>query len=240
MEEAHIFAFGDSGSVLMAVYNEGPTDEIRWSLDHGKTWKTTGLEEKIKARLLTTTPDATALTFLLYGNVGGGRKLKHVIYAFDFGGMHERTCKEEDFEQWYARTDEGGKRAVLWAPPNIFDVVERTQTALSRINTMSHSQSRRHAHAPQKTSSAMPNIFEAKMVKAVNRLTLCLIPKEHVRKLMIPLKGPRVSERFLVTFVIAKLRALPYLTRRSTDLARILRKLPFRRGITHDNRIRGR
>ena len=113
LEEAHIFAFGDSGSVLMAVYNEGPTDEIRWSLDHGKTWETTGLEEKVKARLLTTTPDATALTFLLYGNVGGGRKLKHVIYAFDFGHMHERTCKEEDFEQWYARADEGGEAGCV-------------------------------------------------------------------------------------------------------------------------------
>ena len=120
LKEAHIFAFGDSGSVLMAIYNEGPTDEVRWSLDHGETWKTTDLGAKVKARLLTTTPDATALKFLLYGSVGGGSKLEHVLYSFDFGDMHERTCEDKDFEDWYARVDQDGLPSCIMGATQSF------------------------------------------------------------------------------------------------------------------------
>ena len=36
--DAHQYEFGDSGSILVVVEDEEPTDEIRYSTDMGKTW----------------------------------------------------------------------------------------------------------------------------------------------------------------------------------------------------------
>ena len=111
LEEAHKFEFGDSGSVLLAIYDEGPTNEIRWSVNHGKVWNTTKLGDgsEVKAQLLMTTPDSTTLKFLLYGTVRHGSSIEHVIYSIDFNGLLERTCAEDDFEEWHARVDEEGQ-----------------------------------------------------------------------------------------------------------------------------------
>jgi hypothetical protein len=41
LEEAHKYEFGDQGSVLVAVFDEGDTDKIMYSLKHGRkdSWK---------------------------------------------------------------------------------------------------------------------------------------------------------------------------------------------------------
>ena len=113
LDEAHKYEFGDQGSVLMAIYDEGPTDEIAYSINHGKEWNTVKLEEKIRARLLTTTPDSTSLRFVLLGTVGRGAKTEFYIYSINFEDLHERKCGEKDFEDWYARLDEDGKPDCL-------------------------------------------------------------------------------------------------------------------------------
>jgi hypothetical protein len=111
LREAHKYEFGDQGSVLVAVYDEGDTDEIKYSLKHGRkdTWKTIKLDYKIRARELTTVPDSTSLKFMLYASKiekSGGRK--HVIIHLDFTDLHEGKCGEKDFEKWPARKDEKG------------------------------------------------------------------------------------------------------------------------------------
>ena len=113
LEEAHKYEFGDQGSVLMAVYDEGATDEIQYSLDHGKKWKSVQLDEKVRPRVLTTTPDSTSLKFVMLATEGGGSKMKYYIYTVDFEGLHERKCGDKDFEKWYARKDEDGKPTCL-------------------------------------------------------------------------------------------------------------------------------
>ena len=123
LKEAHKFEFGDSGSILMAVYDEGPTNEIRWSLNYGKKWQVAKLDHeiKIKARLLTTTPDSTTLKFLLYGISVGGSRLKHYIYSIDFEDLHERKCEDsQDFEDWYARAAENGKPGCIMGVTQTF------------------------------------------------------------------------------------------------------------------------
>ncbi|KAI9701901.1 MAG: vacuolar protein sorting/targeting protein PEP1 [Candelina mexicana] len=112
-EEAHKYEFGDQGSVLVAIYDEDTTSELAYSIDHGHTWKTVDLGEKIKARLLTTTPDSTSLKFVLIGTKGGGSRSEHFVFSIDFDGLHERKCKDKDFEKWYARVDEDGKPDCL-------------------------------------------------------------------------------------------------------------------------------
>ncbi|KAF2467591.1 vacuolar protein sorting/targeting protein 10 [Lindgomyces ingoldianus] len=109
LQEAHKYEFGDQGSVLVAVFDEGETDEIQYSLSHGqpKSWKPIKLNFKFRARELTTVPDSTSLKFVLYGTrskKGGGRE--YVIVHLDFAELHESECKDSDFEPWEARNGE--------------------------------------------------------------------------------------------------------------------------------------
>lgn len=114
LEEAHKYEFGDQGSILVAVYDKGPTDVIQYSLDHGKKWHKVDLpENKIRAKALTTTPDSTSMKFFLWGTKGGESKTEHWVFSIDFEEMHEAKCKENDFEKWTARVDEDGKASCV-------------------------------------------------------------------------------------------------------------------------------
>ena len=113
LDEAHKYEFGDQGAVLVAIYDEGPTSKISYSINHGKSWTATALGQKIRAQLLTTTPDSTSLKFVILGTTSGGEKRKHVIFSIDFDGLHEGKCKEEDFDKWYARRDKDGEPDCL-------------------------------------------------------------------------------------------------------------------------------
>jgi photosystem II stability/assembly factor-like uncharacterized protein len=108
LEKPHLFEFGAQGSILVAI-QDGETDEFRWSMDHGKNWEKVELPSKVKPALLTTTPDSTSLKFLMVATKGGGSGTKHLIYAIDFNGVHERECKDKDYEDWQARVDGDGK-----------------------------------------------------------------------------------------------------------------------------------
>ncbi len=37
-QDAHKYEFGDSGSIMVVINDEEPTDEIRYSTNFGKTW----------------------------------------------------------------------------------------------------------------------------------------------------------------------------------------------------------
>ena len=97
----HKYEFGDQGAVIMAIGDSGATDEIQYSLNHGKTWKKADLGEKVVPKLLMTVPDSTSLKFLLQAVKGDD----WFIIVIDFEGLHERKCGEKDFEKWAARLD---------------------------------------------------------------------------------------------------------------------------------------
>ena len=114
LKEAHKYEFGDQGAILVAVYDEGPTNKISYSTDHGKNWEKADLGAEVRAKFLTTTPDSTSLKFTLLASQGGGADLKYVLYFIDFEGLLEKKCdKEKDFERWYARRDEKGEPDCL-------------------------------------------------------------------------------------------------------------------------------
>ncbi|KAI9824222.1 MAG: vacuolar protein sorting/targeting protein PEP1 [Thelocarpon impressellum] len=119
-DDAHKYEFGDQGSILVAVYDEGPTDEIIYSTDHGHEWTAFNLGEKVRARLLTTTPDSTGLSFLLVGSKEGAEPAEHFVFAIDFEGLSARKCDERDFEKWYARVDEDGEAGCLMGHKQYF------------------------------------------------------------------------------------------------------------------------
>ncbi|PFH60675.1 hypothetical protein XA68_10545 [Ophiocordyceps unilateralis] len=105
----HKFEFGDSGSVLVAVKDSTKEDvkDLSYSLDHGQTWKSVPLPDGlgIKPEMLTTTQDSTSLKFLLMGK----NKSTYYLIAINFDGLNERTCGDDDMEDWHARVDKDGK-----------------------------------------------------------------------------------------------------------------------------------
>ncbi|KAL9601360.1 MAG: hypothetical protein Q9219_002536 [cf. Caloplaca sp. 3 TL-2023] len=114
LEEAHKYEFGDQGSILVAIYDEGPTDVIQYSLNHGRKWHKVDLpEDKVRAKALTTTPDSTSMKFFLWGTKGGGSRTEHWVFSIDFEDMHEDKCKDKDFEKWIARVDKDGEAGCV-------------------------------------------------------------------------------------------------------------------------------
>jgi len=120
----HLYEFGDQGAILVAI-EDGETDEIKWSLNHGSDWTTVSLVDldikgKIKPLGLTTTPDSTSLKFILTATKGKGSSLEHFVYSLDFSGLHEKECKRKDFEEWYARVDEKGEPTCIMGHTQMF------------------------------------------------------------------------------------------------------------------------
>lgn len=113
----HKYEFGDQGNILVAIHDSNKPDvgEFKYSLNHGKDWKTVDLPNslKIKPWVLTTTPDSTSLKFILTGQTGDEDNPKYHVISIDFEGLHERTCEKGDMEDWWARVDKDGKPTCL-------------------------------------------------------------------------------------------------------------------------------
>ena len=120
LKEAHKYEFGDKGAVLLAVYDEGPADELKFSLNHGHEWETVKLKDKVRAKVLTTTPDSTSLKFFLLVTQGGGDAIEHYAMVVDFAELHEGKCNDDDFEDWYARVDDKGKATCVMGHKQLY------------------------------------------------------------------------------------------------------------------------
>ena len=102
LDGPHKYEFGDQGSVLVAIKDE-VTDEIKYSLNHGKDWDTVKLDKAVKPIQLTTTADSTSLKFLLEAIEDKQDNGEAYIIVLDFNDMHEDKCKSGDMEEWFAR-----------------------------------------------------------------------------------------------------------------------------------------
>jgi hypothetical protein len=127
LQDAHKYEFGDQGSVLLAVNDEGDTNKLKYSLKHGRpdTWKEYDIEDitgKLRVGELTTVPDSTSLKFILYGSrakKGGGREF--VIVHIDFAEMHKDKCDpRKDFVDWPARVNDKGEATCVMGHKQFF------------------------------------------------------------------------------------------------------------------------
>ncbi|CAK5273809.1 unnamed protein product [Mycena citricolor] len=107
-KDAHKYAFGDSGSILVAVNDEDGVSSLKYSLNLGLKWETYDFGIKLRARALVTLPDSTSQKFILLGQVARkdqtGGIGKYVTLFLDFAKTRQRKCGDSDFEKWYART----------------------------------------------------------------------------------------------------------------------------------------
>ncbi|OAQ91967.1 vacuolar protein sorting/targeting protein 10 [Purpureocillium lilacinum] len=120
LDGPHKYEFGDSGSILVAVKDSSKEDvkEFSYSLDHGENWKQVALPKDLafKPDLLTTTQDSTSLKFILLGE----KKGTYHMVAINFDGLHERTCGDDDMEDWHARVDDDGKPTCIMGHKQTF------------------------------------------------------------------------------------------------------------------------
>lgn len=94
-KDAHLFEFGDSGSVLIMVNDEGPIDHAIYSLNEGLTWKEYKFratsEGKLRIRDIITVPKDTSRKFILLGYENGKQDLTAV--HIDLSALTSRQCK---------------------------------------------------------------------------------------------------------------------------------------------------
>ncbi|ETN44386.1 uncharacterized protein HMPREF1541_10566 [Cyphellophora europaea CBS 101466] len=109
LDGPQLYEFGNQGAVIVAMDDDDETDTLRFSIDHGKNWQKADLGVKVRAKFITTAPDSTTLKFLVMGVKQDGWH----IFKVDFEGLHERSCKKDDFEKWPARVDEDGKTSCI-------------------------------------------------------------------------------------------------------------------------------
>lgn len=109
-EGAHMYEFGDMGSVLVMVDDEKETNHVWWSKDRGNSWEQYDLGMSVRARSLTTDPESTSRHFILI--VGSAHATGDRVQAIhlDFTNLQSRQCRFDpdhddtnDFERWYAR-----------------------------------------------------------------------------------------------------------------------------------------
>lgn len=105
-KDAHMWEFGDSGSILVIVNDEGTTDHILYSTDEGLSWHEYRFsDEKIRVMSLVTVPEDNSRRFILFG-----RRLRlygAIAVHLDFSSLTMRTCElneqspnNDDFELW--------------------------------------------------------------------------------------------------------------------------------------------
>ncbi len=90
-KDAHMWEFGDSGSVLCLVNDEGPTDHVIYSIDEGLTWSEYTFDDSIRVKSIQTVPTDTSRKFTLIGN-RPSEPDKSVIVYLDFSTISNRKC----------------------------------------------------------------------------------------------------------------------------------------------------
>ncbi len=113
------YEFGDQGSVLpLAIRDTKKYDsgEIRYSLDHGQSWKTEALPDKltVKPIFLTTVRDSTGLKFVLAGEREKDGPI--ALVSIDFEGLHEATCKDSDLRGLVGQSRRQGRSDLSDGP----------------------------------------------------------------------------------------------------------------------------
>lgn len=90
-KDAHLWEFGDSGSILVIVNDEIPTDYVLFSTDEGLNWREYKFGgEKVRVRAIVTVPSDTSRRFILMGSYP--QSSTSVVVHLDFSSLTHRKC----------------------------------------------------------------------------------------------------------------------------------------------------
>ncbi|CCM05585.1 uncharacterized protein FIBRA_07813 [Fibroporia radiculosa] len=106
-KDAHLWEFGDSGSILIMANDEEPTDHILFSTDEGRNWREYIFgDEKMRVKEIVTVPSDTSRRFILMGYYPRS-PVVHAAVHIDFSSLITKKCildlnhpEDDDFELW--------------------------------------------------------------------------------------------------------------------------------------------
>ncbi|KAJ3107690.1 vacuolar protein sorting/targeting protein PEP1 [Phlyctochytrium bullatum] len=114
--DAHMIEIGDRGGVIVMVFDEGSTDEIKYTLDQGNTVRSIRINDKLdggsfKVTNIISEPYGSSSTFVVFGTIKGGNSDGSTIAVYlDFEKVWPENCKfnkdqvdTSDFEKNYYR-----------------------------------------------------------------------------------------------------------------------------------------
>jgi hypothetical protein len=89
-KDAHLWEFGDSGSILVMANDEQPTDHVLFTTDEGLNWREYKFtDEKVRVRAIVTVPSDTSRRFILFGNYA---RSQTVAVHIDFSSLTSLMC----------------------------------------------------------------------------------------------------------------------------------------------------
>ena len=91
-KDAHLWEFGDSGSILVMANDEEPTNFVLFSTDEGLNWREYEFSrDKIRVNSIVTIPSDTSRRFILFGALPSspGTLAVHL----DFSALTGRKCE---------------------------------------------------------------------------------------------------------------------------------------------------
>lgn len=106
-KDAHLWEFGDSGSILVMANDEGPTDHVMFSTNEGKSWREYKFsDEPMRVKAIVTVPTDTSRRFILMGHYPRAKNAAVVVHV-DFSALTRKKCElsvddpgQDDFELW--------------------------------------------------------------------------------------------------------------------------------------------
>ena len=90
-KDAHLWEFGDQGTILVLANDEAPTDRVSYSLDQGLTWQDYVFGESIRVRSIVTVPQDTSRKFILLGYAPTRQDVSIAIHL-DFSKVTNTKC----------------------------------------------------------------------------------------------------------------------------------------------------
>ena len=129
-KDAHLFEFGDSGSILVMANDEEPTDHILFSTDEGLNWREYKFSNQpVRVKSIATVPQDTSRKFILFGYYG--RSSSWLAVHIDMSSLTHKKCVldledpgKDDFELWSPSEEREerclfGRQVVVFVLPRI-------------------------------------------------------------------------------------------------------------------------
>lgn len=90
-KDAHMWEFGDSGSILVIVNDEEPTDHVQFTTDEGLHWREYNFGIRMRVTSLTTVPADNSRKFLLMGYEPRSPD-RSITVHLDFSSLTRKQC----------------------------------------------------------------------------------------------------------------------------------------------------
>jgi hypothetical protein len=91
-KDAHLWEFGDSGSILVLVNDEEPTNKLLFSTDEGTSWREYDFQKTLRIKSLRNAPSDTSRKFVMFGHSPTSSSTWSAVHV-DFTALTSKKCE---------------------------------------------------------------------------------------------------------------------------------------------------